>query len=490
MMKKGMAWLLVLMLLTANAAFAAETYTVDEKVWGQLQRSGATGEITFSVAGNGMTAVDDALFQQMKSILPGTRLSFGLTIYDEQPQGGYVNIHGADGSEKQLQLLYNDEKVALGGNAIAEQDAYYLLDNSGLQLIRLFQQESATPGITDLLALFAQQDAAWQEKAQARLMQYETMLNVWMNDYAGTSMGREGEALYTELTCTIPPDALKAEIKELLHVFYSDGETLALLSPVLDGTGGEIYLHPAMEGLFADMVDGISLQGDVEVTRRFDSKGQLMLDHIHLPLGTEMLKGLNIPFLSEQAWQQVTLNVTGTGDVELELIGEDGRTLCFSALAGEDGSISGRAVWDGLKEDGTVEHTGYDYQFTWQAMDETYSLQTDICERLMQGILQLTPDSETKKAAQRITLDVKYTTKSRGRSASLMVADLVWMDMSTQATIALSMNLQTGGATQVQAVDSLTNTIHVDTWPLEERQAFLEQVLMAVMNQAVPLPEM
>lgn len=108
----------------------------------------------------------------------------------------------------------------------------------------------------------------------------------------------------------------------------------------------------------------------------------------------------------------------------------------------------------------------------------------------MQGILQLTPDSETKKAAQRITLDVKYTTKSRGRSASLMVADLVWMDMSTQATIALSMNLQTGGATQVQAVDSLTNTIHVDTWPLEERQAFLEQVLMAVMNQAVPLPEM
>ena len=71
------------------------------------------------------------------------------------------------------------------------------------------------PGIFELLEMMDNADEAWKEKAKERLAVYETMLSVWMNDYAGTAMGREKDVLYSELKCTIPAEAVKAEIKTL-----------------------------------------------------------------------------------------------------------------------------------------------------------------------------------------------------------------------------------------------------------------------------------
>ena len=476
-MKKWMAALMALVLLLGCTAAPAFAYTVDEKFWGQAENQAVTGAVGFSVMGDAATE-NDALFQMLKQILPETEISFFVSLYSKQPRGAVIKIDAADGSEKNVEILLGDEKVAIGSNALGE-DVYYLLDDQAFQ-----PDNGSVPGMMDILRLMEDADDEWKTRAQAQLGYYQALLSVWMNDYAGASMGKENDVLYSQLSCTIPGDAVKEQVKAMLHTFYADEQTLQLLGEVLEGTGGEIYLNPAMESVFAKMVDSCSLTGDLQVVRRFDSQGALLLDSISLPLS-----GVELPVFPGVLWQRVSLEMTGKGDLSFSLLGSKEEKVHFTLNKQEDGKANGQAALDLPGDDGVIRHTGYAYEWKWQAMEETYTLQTDLCERLMQGTLTLTPDEKTLAPVQQITLDVRFTTKSRSRSPVKMEANLVWEEVQGDAKVAVILTAQTSSPVAMNDIGELENTVLFRTLPAEEKEALLKKLLLLPFDQAVTLPE-
>lgn len=477
-MKKWMTVLMAFVLLMGCAASPASAYTVDEKFWGQAENQAVTGMVGFSVMGD-TSSLDDALFQTMKQVLPDTEISFFFSMYSKQPRGGIWNVKGADGSEKTVEVLFDDEKAAVGGNALTQEGVFYLLENPASA-----QSNAYTPGIREILQLMEKADDGWKERAQEYLGRYQAILSVWMNDYAGATMGQEGDVLYSELACTIPAQALKEQIKAMLRTFYADDQALALLMEVLGGTGAEIYLNPAMESVFGDLVDGTELQGELQVVRRFDSHGALMLDSISLPLSQ-----LELPFFPGVMWQQVYLEMTGSGDLSFSLEGTGEERVHFSLNHMPDGRANGRVSLDLPGEDGALQHTGYGYEWTWQAEEETFTLQTDLCERLMQGSLTLTPDDQTLAPAQQITLDARFTSQSRSRAPARLEASLVWQEVQGEATVALILTAQTSTPVDVNDINELENTVSFHELPAEEKAALVSSLLLLPLNQAVVLPE-
>lgn len=477
-MKRIMAVLMMAVLLMGCAPGVANAYTLDEKFIGQAGSQAVKGEITFFVTGDGAAAMDAALFQLLEQLLPGTRITFAATLGERFDRGGSLQVFGADGSEKEVKFLFDDESIALGGNAIAKEGVYYRLN--GMPRLKT---EGTLPGVDGLLMMFEGMDEAWQKKAAQRLSAYETMLSVWMNDYAGTGMGREGDTLYSELSCTIPAAAVKQKIKDMLHIFYQDGETLQLLSEALQGTDGELYVNPAMEYVLASLVDGLPLRGDVQVTRRFDSQGVLLVDSITLPL-----PDMPLPGLGDTLWQQIGVEKKAGGDCTFRLMGTKDEQIYFDLQTQQDGKITGqlRTELQSAAGNQALQHVGYDFAWEWKAEEETYSLKTDICEMPMQGTLTLTPDSETDRPRQQITLDVLLaSTSSRGAPVT-MAAALRWTDMEGGAQVEMKLNLRTAGHF---AQETAVEEIFFDDLPAAEQQAVLQQLVWLIFNQAVVMPE-
>ncbi|MBQ4638922.1 MAG: hypothetical protein IJB69_00170 [Clostridia bacterium] len=463
-MKKITAFVLVMVMCLMQAQ-ALAALPVDERFAGQAQKSGLKGTVSFAVTGDATALMDSETFQLLKNILPKTEISFGHALYNRAHPGGYVRFAGADGEEKEIRFSYNEEVLAISGNAVSDDDTWYLTEMDLEKVMALFaeKEEGKVPGIQEILSAIEKADAAWKEKALARLSAYETAVSIWMNQYAGTRMGKDGETLYSELSCTIPAQAVKAEIKGLLSMLYDDAETLQLLSEVLSPIGAGIYLNPAMESAFSMLVDQAKLEGDVVVLRRFDARGNLILDSITLPLPPT------------EKWQQISVEMTGEGDLHFNLTGWEGEKIFFSAQAAEMG-YAGNITLEYTRE-GEKKHIGFDYEFTWQQMEETYSLQTDLLEMLKQGVLTLTPDEETDLPPQRITVDVAYSTTSGARDPISLKVDAVWKDMQTDVSLAVMVQMKTAAPFEVADVAELENVMYFTDMPLEQRQALIGNIL-------------
>lgn len=466
-MKKTAAILLALILCFVQVGALAST-PVDTRFWGQAKQSGLKGTITFDVSGDGTRLMDEETFGRLKAALPRHEISFGHYTYAKKYPGGFLSFPTADGGEGEIQFVYNDKLLALSGNAVSDDESWYLTETDLGRVAALLMEpdESGVPGVEEILSAIQGADAAWHERARECLAPYETTVSIWMNQYAGTKTSSENGVLYSELKCTIPAEAVKAEIKTLLQMLYGDAQALQLLEEVLGPIGGSIYLNPLMEGAFGMLVDQMELQGDVTVVRRFDARGSLILDSITLPLPPT------------EKWQQISLEMTGSGDVHLNLKGHQGESIAFSAQATEKG-YAGNVTVEYMKDE-EKQHIGFDYEWTWQQMEETYSLQTDLLEMLQQGVLTLTPDEETALPAQRITIDVAYSCTSAGRgSPTTLKADILWMDMESNAALAVMLHCVTDAPREMKRVEELENVMYFADMPAQQRQALISHILMA-----------
>lgn len=476
-MKKAVLWLVICLLVFSWTNALAETPTVDEVFAGQIRDYALKGTANFSVLGEETGLVESGLFQMLKESLPGISVSFGHSMYEKKYPGGYVRFNGADGEEKEILFAYNDDVIALGGNTVSDDDTWYAVEKEMTKVLGLFeeQDENALPGIREIMAAMEKADDAWKEKAAERLSAYETALSIWMNQYAVSRTGREGDILYSELACEIPTDAVKAEIRGLLQLFYSDEETLQLLSQVLEPIGAGIYLNPAMESLLSMLAENAMPDGVVQVVRRFDPQGTLVLDKISLPLP------------AFENWQQVSVEITGKGDLGFSLSDAQGKAILFSLVAGEEGHYTGSVALDNMME--AYPHIGFDFDFSWQVMEETYSLQEDKLERLKQGVLTLTPDKETLLPAQRITLDVSYSSDSGERSVVTMQADMVWMDIEKGASLAAAVKAKAANRFEVTKMEDIKNILYFSDVPAGQRQALLSHILLAPFESMWPTEE-
>ena len=170
---------------------------------------------------------------------------------------------------------------------------YMVSDGEALLLTNAFNPlalpaSSATGNVTAWSALgqlFAIDDAAWEEQWAPVMAKYETLMDMWLADYAAPTVVAEHEGRMTLRTSyDIPAEALKAQAKYILGLMMSDAELLMLITPYLTDDQRSLYLNPAMLWFYEHCIDAAPLHGNIMLERETTMMGETTAMTISLPL--------------------------------------------------------------------------------------------------------------------------------------------------------------------------------------------------------------
>lgn len=469
-MKRLIALILALLLaLGATSALAAD-YPIEEKFYRQMLESAYKATLTFSAEGNATAAIPQGTWAIIRSLAPRLTLEGDHSLMRGEGQISLrLLIDGAVAGESKY--LYNDDLMGLGSDLLAGKDVYYTAAQ-GWEIASLFasMQESAWPALWP--ALLAVQPGTEEEAARlnAAILPYETKLGVWMNGYAAFSTGVENNKPYTQLLCQIPVQALKAEIKQLLIDFYNDAALLSLLKEYFPAEQAAAYLQPAARDALFTLLDQLQLKGNIEIIRRYDAQGKAMLDRVSLP------------FAENQPFSQMVISVLPDElGQRWEFAGsmQDGTDFDISCVIGEDTAYSG-SVYLLLpeKEDSSFvvtdeaaarEVIDFDYNLNWDAGEETYSVSTKRCQRIIEGMLVIKPREGSHLPAQSISLNAEFSSGSSQRSATQLNAALLWRDLDGDASISLKLASKTAAPFAVSSLNNAPSAMRID---LMEQQSY------------------
>ena len=267
-MKRFAALVLAALMALAAVSAVAEDYTLEEKFYQQaVKESAFRGTVTFAVTGNGTAMADAALWQALKALAPRMSLSLEHATAPNKDEGQATLTLTLDGqTSAKHTFMYEDNLIAFGGTLLGGENVYYAADrawNLGEIAESALNSGNEWPSMGRVIAAIAGAPQEWKLRAQSRITLYETKLGLWLNGYAGFSTGRENNVTYSQLACTIPAQAVKAEIKQLMVDLYADGELLSLLREVVTAREAAAYLDPTMMNTLFSMIDGLNLNGEV-----------------------------------------------------------------------------------------------------------------------------------------------------------------------------------------------------------------------------------
>ncbi|MBQ4075816.1 MAG: hypothetical protein IJD39_11535 [Clostridia bacterium] len=458
-MKRLTAILLALMVsLSAWGALAAEETELPQKFLNQVHDSGYTGAVTFTVEGNETAAIDPVTFLMLKALAPRITVETGSSYALRQQEGEGVLRILLDGQNVgETVFLYNDELGALSSTLISSADAYYAAPRDwdfAALFSGLSAQENGWPSLWNALARIEQAPQEWHDQVAVHLLPYETKIGVWINGYAAFSTGMEGETAYTQLACSIPAQAVKAQIKQLMVDFFEDEDLLSALREVFTAQEAEYYLQPAMMQTFFSIIDQVQMEGNVEITRRYDIQGNSLLDRISLP------------FPAGQSLSHLTVSLTPDPDVAGQKWAfqgqcQDGTEFDIFCIAGQDMIYTGSV--DILLPEETDDSfavtdaparrkIAFDYNLTWDPGQDTYTLATSRYVRTVAGTLLIKPREGSDMATQALSLEARYESGSGKRSATRLNAALSWRDLDTDASITASFTGRTASASAVRSI--------------------------------------
>ena len=465
-MKRGIALLLAALLLTAVVPALAEDYTLAEKFYQQaVKESAYKGNITLSVTGNGTAAIDAGVWTVLKSLAPRLNLSIehATTPYKDEGQAALTLTLDGKTSSK-LTYLYDEQLIAFSGTFLGGDSAYYSAAR-GWNLAELLEGfmsgDTAWPPVWQLILAVENAPEEWKTRAQSRISVYETKLGLWMNGYAKFSTGREGDTVYSQLACTIPAQAVKAEIKQLMVDFYNDQELLTLLREVVSARVAAAYLQPSMMNALFSMLDSLQLNGDVEVVRRYDATGSALLDRVSLPFGGgSKLTALTVSC----AYQDGGQNWQFTGGLN------DGTEFDVSCLITEETIFTGSVRLAMPEEESggfVVSDTAaqkviaFDYNLNWEPGEDVYTLATDRFTHDIRGSLLIKP-KEGNLPEQSLTLEMNMSSGSSKRSATQLNGTLTWRDMESGASISAILTSRTAAPFAYTTPSTLTGAMRID----------------------------
>ena len=464
-MKRLIALLLAALLLAGTSAWAEEL-TLDQKFARQVQESAFKGSVTFTVSGNATKTLDSVTWAALKTLAP--RLSIETDHSYVRAQGGgqatmSLLLDGENAGK--TTLLYNDSLAGLTSEVLTAQPTWYAAARTW-DVTQLFQSaiqgNKAWPPIWRVLWAVHSAPEAWRTRAEAYLTPYETKLGVWMSGYVKVSSTNNET---TELHCLVPAQALKAEIKQLMVDFYADSGLLSLLREIVTAKEASAYLQPAMRETFFSLLDQTELEGDIEIIRRYDTKGEALLDQISLP------------FAKDQALSHLTISVSpDAGGEKWEFLGQtrEGVDFDFTCIQGKDLIFSGSAalLLPAEKEDtqsfvvveGEPERQSiaFDYNFSWDPGEEKYTLTSDRFERTMKGTLLIKPQHSDVLPNQTVETEIHLSSGSSQRSATRLEATLTWRDLDTDASVTAALSGRTAAPFTVETLNGVSNAVRVD----------------------------
>lgn len=480
-MKRLIALLLSLLLsMGAWSALAAEEIELPQKLLNQLDESGHMGVVSFSAEGDYTAAMDPAVWMLIKSLAPRLTLETGNSYIKRQQEGEGVMRLMLDGQNiGEIVYLYNNDLGAVSSTLLSNtENTYYAAPrdwdlNSILDLFSI--QENGWPSLRNVLLKIENAPKEWHDKVAAHIIPYETKIGVWINGYALFSTGTENGVPYTQLACSIPAQAVKAQIKQLMIDFLGDDELLSALREILSPEEAAFYLQPGMLNTFFSAIDGVNLSGQIEIIRRYDVQGNSLLDSITLPFPEEMgVIALNVTLSPDEAGEKWTFKGVCRDNTEFDISCIQSEDMIFSGsvylLLPEEGDDSF------VVDDGSLSRReiAFDYNFSWDPGEDIFTLLTSRYSRTVRGTLLIRPKYAGTMPTQAITLEAIFESNADKRSSTRLNASLSWRDMDSNAAITASFTGRTTSPTAVLSLDDVPPALRLDLMEEEGMGALMD----------------
>ena len=463
-MKRLIALLTALLVLLCTVPAMAATKTLVEKFQGQLLEQGFKGTVTFAASGSGTKAIGNDLWAWLVNAAPRLTLEANHSFANRADGQAELNVLIDGKAEGRTTLLYNGTLTAVSSDFLGGyESAWYTADRKWNPAVLLASSGgNQWPPVWHVLMAVEGASAEWKEKAGQHLALFETELGTWMNGFAEISTVKEKGTEYTQLHCLIPAEETKTEIKQLLASLYADADLLSLLREVLTAEEAAAYLQPGMLNSLCAMVDELALDSDVEITRRFNKKGEIALDRMRLP------------FADHQAVREINLTVTPDPDGQKWVVAgvlANGDDFEVSVAPGKNGAYSGAVT---LTLPGTENRLAFDFDFSWDGGKEEYVLATDRAVQTMLAALNVKPH-DTAKPAQELKLQITLTSPSAERSATQIEAVLNWRDTESDAALTASLTGRTAAPGTVTQISSLKKPVRVDQLKTADAAKLVEE---------------
>ena len=318
-MKKIRVFILFLCIcLVSQSAFAMDITqlyaTVKEKFDRQMLSSGFEGEVAFAVEGDNWQGITPETWDLLQYSLPKYVLKLSNTVINQRTKPVTT--------ESQLQCLFDESNVFdvvlhkdenlqyLSGSLIGENVCYSFGNTeSFLTSFRnaFFQETVTNSSWPDLLRIIAKLDSAseeWKERFANATQKYEIITSEWISTYAVTSTKKNDDAhAQTAVSYVIPSNAVLQQTKQMLYDFFTDVTLLTLLKEQLTMEEQAAYLQPHTILTFFQMLDNVTLQGDIYIERVFDIEGKIVSETYSFPFAHDM------PF----EWITYTNSLTSSG---------------------------------------------------------------------------------------------------------------------------------------------------------------------------------
>ncbi|MCH5285907.1 MAG: hypothetical protein J1E43_00660 [Christensenellaceae bacterium] len=319
--------LLLCLLLTCSTALAA-SYTLPEKINRQISSgSGVKGAVTLAVAGGS---------EWLDLLLPftGSDLQIRYIVKDNQFQGQLYALDDQDQQRALTQVYGDGEHIYLRSDLLPD-TMLSLPAGSGL-MDALFGSEDGNPTYYSVVrALLSVPDEKWESDWAPVLEPYEAALEQWLTDFASEPSITQTDNGTSSMTLryTIPADALKSAMKDLMRQFLQDSALMDLVLPLLSEAQQAAYMNPAISYFYDAVIDALPLQGELTMTRVLSTRGDVLESTLVMPLPD-----------NQNGWSTLTCAMTDR-ETTLTLTGPE---QSVTLITKETAVMSDRTTWDGI----------------------------------------------------------------------------------------------------------------------------------------------
>lgn len=289
----------------ASALAGPEDYSLSEKLLKQLEAgNGFTGQLSFSLIpteGRESEAVqttqpfvfDISYITVLPDLTTGT---LGESRYD---------IRYLDGESTRASALLSQRDGQFYLKTDLLNDSWYMLGNGGrsgdtadapddsapaspmAESLQGLLSQGAMPSLYGFfLSALSQGKNPDPVAFSEALTPYTTKIDLWIEGYRQSAvLGKTEDGTSTmKVDYTIPPSAVKAQLKQLVMDMLMDGDLHPQLQALLPKEDAALFLSPAMQSFYFAAIDALPLEGDMTLSRTVSLKGATLALHLNLPL--------------------------------------------------------------------------------------------------------------------------------------------------------------------------------------------------------------
>ena len=279
-MKRFVA-LLMACLLVCGCAFAQEM-TVAEKLYRQLWAgSGFSGTLTAELSTQTLVTkqpivagVDYIYVRANEDTVEEHRLDVRLMNGENAVSAAYAQL--------------KEGKISFQADVLSPE--WFTLDageqtQAAGESVKQVMSRTGTPALTDtlltgLIGMWGNDDLS------AALESYRTRIDVWIEGYRQDAVlsQLENGTTVMQVHYTLPPVAIKAQVKQLVVDLLNDDKALALLAEAIGEENAALYLNPALQDWYFTAVDALPFPGDLTLSRTLTMAGETVDLHLSLPM--------------------------------------------------------------------------------------------------------------------------------------------------------------------------------------------------------------